>query len=350
MEIKIMMIGGRRCGKTSVLAVMQKCFESKFGNTNLSIEIEDTETLFTLDDKLKEMDHYFTYNKAKRFTADENETVEITSYEFNISLKSKPNGKIKFIFSDYPGEWIEGKIKDKVEELKNMIEQSDVVIVAVDTPYLMENIYGSKIVGEYNEDKNQCNIITQLLKNKFKKEMNSKQKMILFVPLKCEKYLKNGEMGLVNEKIKYAYKALINEFSSDYNTKYEMAITPIFTLGTIEFARFQREEGSDIFELRGKKYPNSLYRFTNNEASEPSSKYCEQPLVYILRYIIKLAEFQKLQRFKKGSMLLKIAIRLSEVFFKMPSAEDFMREEDNLKKMMVTKGDGYEIVCNPLKF
>lgn len=30
-EIKVMMFGGRRCGKTSVLAAMQSCFEKEFG-------------------------------------------------------------------------------------------------------------------------------------------------------------------------------------------------------------------------------------------------------------------------------------------------------------------------------
>ena len=50
-SINVMMFGGRRCGKTSVLAAMQSSFEKSFGKGNLTISTADDDTLFTIEAK-----------------------------------------------------------------------------------------------------------------------------------------------------------------------------------------------------------------------------------------------------------------------------------------------------------
>lgn len=50
-----MMVGGRRCGKTSVLAAMKRNFDELFNSKNLVIRYGDTETLDALEDKNAEI-------------------------------------------------------------------------------------------------------------------------------------------------------------------------------------------------------------------------------------------------------------------------------------------------------
>ena len=45
LKVQVMMVGGRRCGKTSVLAAMKDNFETQFADTNLTIAIDDFDTL-----------------------------------------------------------------------------------------------------------------------------------------------------------------------------------------------------------------------------------------------------------------------------------------------------------------
>lgn len=72
--------------------------------------------------------------------------------------------------------------------------------------------------------------------------------MILFVPLKCEKYynqrkLSEDRMEELNVKVKKAYEKLITFITQGENKdRYECAIAPIFTLGN---ARFNRFAGND---------------------------------------------------------------------------------------------------------
>ena len=56
LKIQVMMVGGRRCGKTSVLAAMKRNFDELFNSKNLVIRYGDTETLDALEDKNAEIE------------------------------------------------------------------------------------------------------------------------------------------------------------------------------------------------------------------------------------------------------------------------------------------------------
>ena len=61
-----------------------------------------------------------------------------------------------------------------------------------------------------------------------------------------------------------------------------IAITPMFTFGTVEFKHFERDKKNReimVYEnLKIPKYP--LYGFMRNAENSPTPQYCEQPLVY----------------------------------------------------------------------
>lgn len=73
LNINIMMIGGRRCGKTSVLAIMKRMFDTKFATTNL--KIVPTNRTVELDDKYQEMVDVYSNEKGKRISSYDLETL-----------------------------------------------------------------------------------------------------------------------------------------------------------------------------------------------------------------------------------------------------------------------------------
>lgn len=344
LNINIMMIGGRRCGKTSVLAAMKSMFDSKFASTNLKIRY--TSKTIELSDKLQEMkDVYSHINEGTRFTPDDTNTTEIAKYGIAISLNSKPNGIINFTFIDFPGEWLQDDEHSNL--ITDIVKSSSVILVAIDTPYLMEESpsESGNEVGKYNERRNRSTIICDFLKGL---DLNSTGKMVLFVPLKCERYLHDNKMMLVNERVHTAYKPFFDYINSDINrAKCTTAITPIFSFGTIEFTRFKRDGAEIVLDPKYKtpKYP--LYQFTADAKNAPEPLYCEQPLLYVLLYVLKCAEASKRKQYENWFQW--IFVNIGETFFKMPSADDFLKESSNIQKAIKVDGDGYEIVTDPNK-
>lgn len=339
LNINIMMIGGRRCGKTSVLAAMLHSFDGEFGKSNLTIKADD-QSIRPLSQKYNEMKTlYAKKNLEPRFTPDDSPTNDIEEYGIEISLKTKSNGRILYKFIDIPGEWLSNNIEDVTKTIK----KSSVIVVAIDTPYLMEEAIedSSDSIGIYNEDRNYSGEICGLLKNL---DLNKEEKMVVFVPLKAERYWHEGKMDLVNKRVHVAYKEFFDHVNNDfYRKSCTTVIAPIFTLGTVEFTRFKRN-GADI-DLDDKygtpKYP--LYAFTDDAKNSPESKYCEQPLLYVLLYILKAAAKAKENKKRLGKFLSFIG----EKFLNMPSANDFLVEVNNIQKYIKTSGDGYQILTDP---
>lgn len=350
--VKILMLGGRRCGKTSVLASMQDCFDKEFGTSNLTINIDDPCTMLDLTNKMSEINEYFDRDHAENFCPDDNPNKEVCRYDLSISLKSKHNGTVNFQFIDYPGEWVQDK--QHISELKNLIIESNVFLIAIDTPHLMEQTQSEEQdkIGKYNENHNYSSKISKLLKESLKAKDD---KLILFVPLKCEKYKAANQMPLVKHKVKIAYREIIDHLNNKHNRiKCTIAVTPIYTFGTVEFKRFKRDPETHKIIIDPKyktpKYP--LYGFMDNAKGSPEPLYCEQPLVYVLVFVLatakKVKEAKKVHSKNPFHIWRKLFTTLGEKFCNMPSADDYMKEVQNLKNKMVLR-DGYEIITDPLK-
>ena len=70
-----------------------------------------------------------------------------------------------------------------------------------------------------------CNKISAILKQLDSTE----RKLILIVPLKCEKYFMQKSMSTLTDKLCTADKSLIEEIRTDYKDRIGLYITPIQT-------------------------------------------------------------------------------------------------------------------------
>lgn len=355
-EVKVMMFGGRRCGKTSVLAAMQSCFEDKFGRGNLMIRTNDNKMLLKLRDKRNEISSYF-YNqgKSRSFVPDSNPTEDMTEYRFHIGLKNKKTAGIVVNFIDYPGEWLNRS--DKLDELSEIMQHVHIIIIAIDAPHLMEQTGSDDddAVGQFNDNRNYSWHIGEWVKSNFSTQGNLAAKMVLFVPLKCEKYYHNGQMDILNKKIHSAYRETFNFFTNNNSQKYEVAITPILTCGDedagVEFDRFERDPETQEIKI-DPKYgtpQKALYIFTK-KMSQPKPIYCEQPMVYTLAYVLSMVRIVMEQDKKDEGFFKGIMRFINETFFNAASVQDFMEEQQQIFETMKRIEHGYEIYSNPLNF
>ena len=202
----------------------------------------------------------------------------ISEFLFGLGLAGRSES-VKLKIRDFPGEYLTSTIKSDREEIYNFMSNATVILIAIDTPYLMEEN------GKYNEEKNKVAIVTHYLKDNVDAV---KDKLVLFVPLKCERYLHDGTLSLVSEATKKAYSDLTVFFSQNNIASF---VTPIITLGGIEFDHMK----SNL--MPGEIEKLSVFRsWEKNPEYKPL--YCPQPLYYLLTYVTNYYEWQKKQ--KKG--------------------------------------------------
>ena len=331
LDINVMMVGGRRSGKSSVLASMQKCFGQTQTKTPLVIRCADDELLEIIGQKQQEMREFFyTKGKSRTFVPSEIGNHEILTYPFSIGIKDK-RSRICVNFVDYPGEWL----RSRKDPLRAELQKSRILLVAIDTPHLMEED------GVYNELRNGCWLVTQLIKDTKFADASQGPGLILFVPLKCERYYNEGRMNEVNVRVQKAYEELLNYIkqpgADGKTTRITVAITPILTLGGAEFNRFKRDKNGDI-QLDNFGTPKEpIYWFPDMSKNEPEPKYCEQPLLYVLSYVLTLAKMEK----NSGYITDIIWYWLQSNLLNFPSADDYLDQIGAIKQQLKTKGDGY---------
>ena len=359
--VNIMMFGGRRCGKTSVITAMRQNFEEVSGVTgDLEIKVGDSATAVALEEKAQDIDTLFNERPYGEFNTDGRPTADGTEYLFSIERGGWNQDHIALNLYDFPGEWLTSKDKDKHKILEDRMKECGIIIIAIDTPYLMEPLSDVEKkpdrVGNWNDQRNYCRRITEMVKKNFTPDPNGAldPKMILFVPLKCEKYYAKDKMELVSDKIQKAYKNLLDYTNKgDNQGKYELVIAPILTFGkkTVEFSRFKDDEEGDIIMDERGRYPiMPLFLFVNRDNGY-SPQFCEQPLLYALSYLFyQVRKIKEDERKYSGWLKIFSPLRkLGETFRIWGSLEDFEGQSEKIKRRLKRSGDGYHILSDPLE-
>lgn len=136
-------------------------------------------------------------------------------------------------FSDVSGEYYDmGRTHD--EEVRKRVKEYDVFLIAIDTPNLMEAINpDNRLCNEaINNSYNHVNDIYTFLSELDDKD-GADAKLVIFVPLKCEKWAKEGKINQVVERVKTVYAPSLHALSQYTNV--EVDIMPIQTVGNIVF-------------------------------------------------------------------------------------------------------------------
>lgn len=374
-SLKVLMMGGRRCGKTSALASL--FYQMIHGETKKYLTVADTTTSETKDSEIKEtlsnkrleLEYFILKGKNNTFLVDKGPTANYWTYTMTVKIPGT-NRKMEITFYDANGEFFDqGASHD--EATTSFVQECDIFVVVVDTPYLMA---GNKVEAEAA---NQIDSIHSFLTH-IDNQNGRKAKQVIFVPIKCEKWFKEGNIEDVIEAIENYYSATIEDLMASNKT--ELSIIPILTAGDIIFSDLREpyllcntlngkkkrcakisdrivtlengenhkvtsdelvnEDLDGVFTVGGKptciKRPSAWFHLTTDHKATYSPYNCEQLPLHIIRFM-----FNK----KKTESWGGIPGRLIS-FFGGISAQDMQEALDKLSKNNLIKdsGEGIKII------
>ena len=273
--MKVCMMGPKAVGKTTVLTAVFNEMQKQIAGTELNlIALGDTNAeLITRQHQLtamfkKQEDIVDNKEQANNPQGGIAATAYETRFDFSLGFIGKdPIMDLEIL--DFPGE----NVVKYPDNVKSYIKESQAVFLAVDTPHLMERD------GDFNGVKNKPDIITQL----FSEAINSidSEKLIVFIPLKCEKYLNEKRMPEIIARIEQEYQSLIDLFKC--NTNICCTIAPILTLGGVEFEDFSYHADGKVRLAPDDCPENVLYRYAGEKKYAPL--FCSQPLYALLSFV-----------------------------------------------------------------
>lgn len=138
--LKVLMMGGQRTGKTSMLAGLIDSMTH--GPVKDIIEVKDvTESEVASQKLIKSIEalkwHLLT-SYGKTYLVDDGKSGEFEDFTLQFCIP-KTSNKMDIVFSDVSGEYYDmGRTHDA--EVRDKVREYDVFLIAIDTPNLMEAV------------------------------------------------------------------------------------------------------------------------------------------------------------------------------------------------------------------
>lgn len=264
-DIRVLMVGGRRTGKSSILAGMihQMANDVELCRKYLQITAcrGNDSTAVDLDKKRQNLVSFIEKNPTGvHYLVDFGADDCFNIYNFKAKIP-RPNGgtypgNIKIEFIDSPGESYERDTRPELyEQLVSYVPNSDIFVIAIDTPYLMDDqTDGGKFMRVSGRD-----IFKELLQEYVKFKRDDDYKKVIFTLVKCEKWRSNLEEVSNRLKQDNYFGPLMKFLDADKRWSYE--ILPVLTAGGIEFSEFGMPLKTKVSEERCSRLGNApIYR------------------------------------------------------------------------------------------
>lgn len=267
--LKITLLGASGVGKTSLLAAIYDQFDQIIGQTNLQLTPEP-KTRVILEERLKELKSIV--GDGIRAKEGIRGSAEPRNFLFDLGKTGISSSSLRLEFQDFPGGYIDSAATpEQKQSIEKFLKESAVVLIAIDTPALMEQR------GEWHKYRNNPEAIRNLFTKTYR-DLNS-PKLVIFAPIKCEKYVKTEkEANNLLRRVKEEYSTLLDFFHAEallYNVA--VVVTPVQTVGSVSLSSIKVENGKPIFYF-AKEDPDRQY--------EPKDS--DQPLRYLLRFLLRL--------------------------------------------------------------
>lgn len=273
-EIRIAMLGPRRAGKTSMLTAMYERFENALIAEKVANQVfleADENTKKVLSANFAELRRIIEEggNVSEAITGDS----EARTYSFDLKRsRASRDTQIRLIFQDYPGGWLVSGANDasnyEYKKVLSFVRDANVLLVAVDAPYLMEH------AGVWHERRNLPKLIAKTVSEAWG-SVDATPRMIILVPIKCEKYDKNDEQRKqLIEATRTGYSDLISNLSGLPHCA--VICVPAQTTGCVTFDSFRETEDGSI--------PAPVFTMPEERGYNPRD--CSQTLRYCLVYAL----------------------------------------------------------------
>ena len=262
--LKVLMMGGKRVGKSSALAAVMDAFIN--GESANYFNAKDTTVLSKIDgekqasikSKLSDVKEMLSKYSGKTILVDSGSTSKKWDYTLELTLPNT-NDSMEITFTDINGEFFEGGNLYQ-EEVIGLVKEYDVFIVAVDTTFLMEaRNSDSDLVNEVINIKYNCVESIHTFLSYINDDDGANAKLVIFVPIKCERWAKEGKLETVSSALQEDYKTAISALEKYKSVQIE--ILPIQTVGS---ALFSKHMEAYVFDWTSK----FLFFFNQNKSSK----------------------------------------------------------------------------------
>lgn len=253
-EIKVLMMGGQRVGKSSALAAIMDSFVNGCGKDLFFAK--DVTTLSKVDgvkqtsiaSKLSEVKEMLKQNSGKTIIVNSGKTNIKWDYRLELSIAGSTDS-MEIMFTDVNGEFFEGGNMQQ-NSIIELVKKYDVFIVAIDTPFLMEaRNENNDLVDSIINNKYNCIDSIHTFLTHIDDENGENAKLVIFVPIKCEYWAKSDQLEIVSEAVQEDYETSLKALKKYKNVQIE--VLPIQTIGTAVFAEHLE---AYIFEWEKKQF------------------------------------------------------------------------------------------------
>lgn len=232
-EMKVLMMGGLACGKTMTLtSLFHQMMHSETNNIftviDKSSQNDCEHNQKSLIGKCLELRFLIEKQRTYPFLMPDSPDCYVCDHTLQFrSLKSQSTQCVDIVFREIPGSmWNPKNFQYHVQELSESTADYDVYVVCIDTPYLMSD--NEKEARGVNNIESIHDFLMQTVG-----KINKMAKQILFVPVKCEKWVKEGRINDVVTAVETFYADTIRSLKASDKT--EISIIPVQTLGGICF-------------------------------------------------------------------------------------------------------------------
>lgn len=328
--MKVCMMGPKAVGKTTVMTAIFNETQSSIYGTSLNLTAKgDTNAL--LIDRLHLLQSIFAKKKEITDNRPETGAMTATSFESKFEFGFGHIGQepvIDITLKDFPGEMV---VRNQ-EEVITFIKESHCILIAIDTPHLMERD------GEFNDMKNKPEQITNLFKNAMRSIQT--EKLVMFIPLKCEKYFHEKRMHEVLAKVESTYATLIGVFRA--TQKVCCCVSPILTLGDVDFDDFSYE-GENVALAPDNCPANVQYKYVGEGKYSPLL--CSQPLYSLLLFVAA--------QYKRTSTNMSLLDILKNLIWRVFKKDDeLINDILKMNRSRISNDDkfGYKELCGEYLF
>lgn len=235
-ELKVLMMGGARVGKSSALAAIMDSFVhgeiSRFltASDKTHLVEKNGKKQTSIEGKLQDVKTMIANNKGRTILVDSGKTSDQWDYKLDISIPGSYDN-MSMLITDVNGEFFEDDNKYQYKVLE-LVKDYDVFIVAIDTPFMMES-RNRELVNRVINDKYNCISSIHRFLTSIDDQNGEDAKLVIFAPIKCEKWAQENKLDLVSACVREDYKtslAALERFES-----IQIEIIPIQTIGSVVF-------------------------------------------------------------------------------------------------------------------
>ncbi|MBQ3079541.1 MAG: hypothetical protein IJC48_06030 [Clostridia bacterium] len=276
-----LMVAPRRCGKTTLMISIVKEFERVMGEGCAIVPVNEGK-MEKLDERwcaLREFSSSPTFHSG----VDASDSLEI--HEFLIYNKQRPRNAFLFRFIDVPGEWVHSY----PDAMRVLISGADILYITMDAPALIED--GGQYCSEINAPENVLKLTEVLCEG----EVEKRKRLMLFVPVKCEKYywrmisgVQTDAMDELTRSVEKLYEPLLEGIRNNEQVANDLtiAVTPILTVGGVKFSQFRRITDERGVSILSEEYVRVRGYISDRDGYSP--RLCDQPMFYTMRFVSKL--------------------------------------------------------------